>query len=60
MKLTELITRAQAALAEHGDLDVLAIVPGCGCCGGGEYDGADTSVDMTGTAGALSFVVDTV
>ncbi|NED36706.1 hypothetical protein [Streptomyces sp. SID8499] len=34
MKLSEFIADAQKVLAEHGDLEVLMVDPGCGCCGG--------------------------
>ncbi|MFI1189630.1 hypothetical protein [Streptomyces californicus] len=44
MLLTELIAQAQAALAEHGDMDVATLMGGCGCCPD-ELGSADTSVE---------------
>jgi len=44
VKLSEFIADAQKVLAEHGDLEVLMVDPGCGCCGG-DYQPADLSVE---------------
>lgn len=47
MKLSELIEEATKALEEHGDIPVVAMDSGCGCCSrGAEFAGSRVDSDV--------------
>ncbi|MFC9231324.1 hypothetical protein ACFTZI_20560 [Streptomyces decoyicus] len=45
MNLTDLITEAEEALKEHGNISVVVRDPGCGCCASSDYEDAGIFVD---------------